>query len=215
MKNNGKGINILKKDRGAIFLETALVLPLFMLVLCLCVDIPRILQVKQRLGGAGRMVAEIRARNQGNLDQLISENDLRNFFFDTGSQHISLHIDDSGYKYSMIGGLLNSIQDWIKDFLGNNISKVVKFLINFITAGNLEPYIINVFNKDKFYEGSVSADLPTVLPADFYNGFESSSPSTKISSPYTSYMPGCDSCKFTGKSFIQDVMDWLHNHFSF
>ena len=84
----------LKNDRGAIFLETALVMPIFLILLCLCVDIPRIIQVRQKIGGAGRLIAEVRARNNGDYSSVIDESSLKSLFFDASETDIKLNIEN-------------------------------------------------------------------------------------------------------------------------
>lgn len=198
----------LSGDRGVIFLETAFVLPIFMILLCLTVDLPRIMSARQRLMGAGRVIAEIRARN--NTNQLLDSKTLKGFFFDANSaDSIKLHISYPSTQYSIFGDLPEYIEDHWGAF-----GKIVSFLANLISGGNFKPYFLNVFNKDNYYGARVSATMPTILPSEAYTAFvQHGAPSDEISSPYDCYMPNIDSCKYTGKSFIDDMLNWLHDHF--
>ncbi len=211
MKGRGKEIGVLRRDRGAIFLETAFVMPIFMILLCLCVDIPRILVAKQRLAGAGRMVAEFRARNNG--DATVSAGQLRDFFFDDmPNGAIKLTIENVPDRHPFVSGMVDSLNKWMEKYLGGFITGVIKFLGNLITLGNLEPYIVNVFLSDKFYSGQVSADMPTLLPKEFYQDFAGDGVSSNVAVPHATFMSGCDSCTNNGKSFIQDIVAILEKY---
>jgi len=197
----------LSSDRGVIFLETAFVLPIFMILLCITVDLPRILSARQRLVGASRLVAEIRARNNGNA--ILDGESIKPYFFDSKSAtSIKLQIDTPPDKYSIFGVLPNYVKNNWGEF-----AKIINFLGNLISGGNFDPYFVNVFIKDKFYGGRVSADMPTLLPATAYTAFTQHGAPTSAIRGVTCYMPNTDSCKYTGKSFIEDLLGWLHKHF--
>lgn len=198
-------VNKLKSEKGAIFLETALVLPIFMILLCFSIDLPRIMSAKQKLIGASRLVAEIRARNNGNC--AISTDTLKSYFFESRSaQSIKLTITNAPTKRSMLGGVATYIKNNWGEF-----GKIIDFIANIVSGGNFDPYFINVFETDKFYGNTVSADMPTILPSDMYNTFvNTQGPSTHVNGR-TAYMPNCDSCKYTGTSFVEKLVAWIHN----
>lgn len=203
----------MRSDRGAIFLETALVMPLFMILLCLCVDLPGVMSLRQRLTGASRMVAEVRARNNGR--NFIGADTLEGFFFDGPRKNsVKFTIASVPDKSPFLSGMAQDLQNAIKKYLGSVLSSVINFLANFLTGGNLDPYILEVFDSDKFYSGRVDASMETILPSEFYDAFVGKAPSTEnIQAPYTCYMTGCDSCINNGESFIQKLVKILHGHF--
>jgi hypothetical protein len=203
----------LRRDQGTILLETALVLPVFLCLLCFCMDLPRFLSVKQRVIGASRLVAEVRIRNGGK--NVVTPAQLGEWFFDDPSgQQVALKITLPENKYPLISGALKSLEDWLEGFLGKLFVGVIKFLANLATGGALEPYVLNVFGRDVFYGGRVDAEVKTLLPARAYAMFadDSGFKDTHTVSAVT-YMPGCDSCKDTGTTFIGSMLDWLHDHF--
>ncbi len=53
---------ILRSDNGAVLLEAGLVLPIFLGLFLMCVEIPRLMAVKQRLSDVSRLNAELVAR---------------------------------------------------------------------------------------------------------------------------------------------------------
>ena|GEM_PF-5736015 len=203
----------MRSGRGAIFLETALVMPIYLVLLCMCIDIPRILMIKQRLDGAQRLVSEIRARNEGTLT--VDTAFLQKTFFDDGAGNgVKITIKPYNDKGSIMNSALNTIQDWLKDFLGKFLTGVLEFLVNIISGGSLEPYFLNVFNKDVFYSGEVTANAPTLLPAIAYNAFAGDDlPPSDFGTGYACYMPSCNSCKYTGETFISKMCDWIHRVF--
>jgi hypothetical protein len=158
------------------------------------------------------LVAEVKARNSGT--NVVTTEQLGQWLFDDPyGKNIKLTISDPGAKRSVLGGAIQSVEDWLKNFLGSFFSGVISFLANLVTGGNLEPYFINVFNKDIFYGAKVDAEVKTLLPAEAYAWFAgaSSFPTTQTVSA-TVYMPGLDSCKYTGQSFIASILDWMHDH---
>ena len=201
-------IKRMTRDRGAIFLETAFVLPIFLILLCLTVDLPRIMSARQRLIGAGRIISEIRARNNNN--QVLNGKSLKSYFFNSSSANsIKLNIQSGGIKDSLLSGLADDIKNkWGK------FGKIINFLATLFSGGNFDPYFVNVFSKDRFYNGKVSANMPTLLPQEAYTAFsQHNAPTAEIQSPFDCYMPNTDSCKFTGKTFIDKMLQWLHDHF--
>ena len=169
--------------------------------------------MRQRLAGASRVVAEVRARNGGK--NIVTSDELEGFFFDgPRGKSVGFTIASTPDRSPMISGFIQSIQKDIADFLGRDISKVVSFLANFLTMGNLDPYILDVFDSDKFYSGRVDASMDTILPSGFYTSFAGSAPETSnIQAPFTCYMAGCDSCTNNGESFIQKLVTWMHKYF--
>ncbi|HBC86908.1 MAG TPA: hypothetical protein DCZ94_08140 [Lentisphaeria bacterium] len=205
--------NRLKSGRAAILLETGLVMPIYLVLLCICIDIPRVLIIKQRLDGAQRLVSEIRARNQGTLT--VDSSFLEKAFFDDGAgKGVKLTINPASDKRSLIGGAIQSVQDWVEKYLGPLFPAILKFIANLVTGGNLQPYFFNVFDKDVFYSGSVKASAPTMLPSAAYTAFAGGNPPpSEFGTGYYCYMPGCDTCKYTGESFIGKMIDWLNKVF--
>jgi len=114
----------------------------------------------------------------------------------------------------LISGALKSLEDWLEGFMGKLFVGVIKFLANLVTGGSLEPYVFKVFGADVFYGGRVDAEVRTLLPARAYAMFadDQGFKDTHTVSAVT-YMPGLDSCKFTGTTFIGSMLDWLHDHF--
>ncbi len=200
---------ILKNTKAAVFLETALVMPVFLILLCFCIDIPRIIVLRQRAYGAQRMVAEVRARNSGTLNDNGAFIEAL-FFDDNVSSNISLITNSFNDKNTLISDVAD-IQNWIKNDIWKSFTGLLKFLGNIVTGGNLKPYFFNVFSKDKLYSGSVTVNAPTLLPPEAYNEFaDLSAPTTVVRTKQECYMPSLDSCKYTGESFIAKLIDWLN-----
>ncbi|HPN85157.1 MAG TPA: TadE/TadG family type IV pilus assembly protein [Victivallales bacterium] len=209
--NDKKILNsLLRNKKGAVILETALVMPIFMLLLCFCVDIPRIISLRQRAWGAQKLISEIRARNNGTLTA--DANNMKNFFFDDNiASNVSVAINASTDRKTLISDVAD-LENWIQNDIWKFFTGVLKFLGNIITGGNLEPYFFNVFETDKLYSGSVTLSAPTILPSDAYNEFgKVPAPTTQISPSYTCYSPSLDSCKYTGESFVGKLIDWINN----
>jgi len=203
------------RDRGAVLLETALVLPIFLCLLCFCMDLPRFLAVKQRVIGASRLVAEVRARNSGTI--AVSTTQLGAWFFDdpTGAKvALSISKPDPDPKYPLISGAIHSLEDWLEKYLGKAIPSIINFLANLMTGGNLNPYFFNVFSRDLFYGAQVDAKVQTLLPPQAYAQFADAKSFTGLHQvSATTYLPNADSCKYTGESFIAAMLEWLHDHF--
>jgi len=200
---------ILTDTKAAVFLETALVMPLFMILFCFCIDLPRIIVIKQRTYGVQRVLAEIRARNSGSFNYDASF--LSSLFFDDNlSANVKISINNYEDKKTLLSEIVD-IQDWLKNDIWKYFTGILKFLGNIVTGGNLKPYLFNVFSNDKLYHGSVTVNAQTILPPQAYNDLANlNAPNVIIKTEHDCYIPSFDSCKYTGESFIGKLIDWLH-----
>jgi hypothetical protein len=191
-------------DRGTVFLETAFVLPIYFLLIAYCVDIPRLLAVKQRLSGANRLVAEIKARNKG-VNNLVKAEDFHEWLFNK-SKSIKVTIETRQDKGSKIKG----IGEKVNKFCG----KVIGALINIVTINTFKAYFQNICESDTFYSGYVTADTKTVLPTKAYRDFlqvkfGSGKEVPTIGSRYICYVPGADSAIEVEESFADKIKKYI------
>ncbi len=199
------------RERGAVFLETALVMPVFIVMLCFCVDFPRIMTIQQRLVSANRLVAEIKARNEGNYDKVIKEADLKNYCF-PGMKYCST---PKIWTVKNKGSCLWNLSETFKGFLGSIGSKITGIIANIISGGTLGAYFSDLVEADKFYGGYVSVDVDTILPPVVYRSWVGSSSrfakgdSLRVGSRYVCYMPNCDGFVLHGSSWIGSVKNFF------
>ena len=175
---------VIKSERAAVFIETAMVLPLFFILLGICVDLPRLLVIRQRLVGASRLLAEFRARSgepaiepsavyrHFGMADYCSSSDL--FFDEVQTRPTSLSKELGKIDF----GLADAITDklglgggFVKEMAKNAIKSFISSLLSAITGGELPAFFTDVFAADKFYSGRVTAQVKTILPAPFYRMF--------------------------------------------
>lgn len=203
---------VLRSDRGTVFLETAIVAPIFLILLAFCVDIPRILVVRQRLGGAGRLTADIRARKGGKRG--VNEEAIQRYFFadDFGDSVPAGRIAFPEVKdeQNPVSRALAKENFGIRGKAGSILGKIV----NVLTSGGINRYVVNVFKEDVFYAGQVTAEFKPILPPHFYSAVLDMELTEdgylELSSRYTCYMPGAHSSqKPEGRSFFARIGGWL------
>lgn len=199
------------RERGAVFLETALVMPVFIVMLCFCIDFPRIMTIQQRLVGANRLVAEIKARNDGDLDSVIKEADIKNYFF-KGMKYCST---PKVWTVSNKGSCLWNLTQTFKNFLGNIGTKITGVIAGILSGGTLSSYFSDLIEADMFFGGYVTVDVNTILPPGVYRSWVGSSTrfaktdSLRVGSRYVCYMPNCDGFVLHGTSWIGSVKNFF------
>lgn len=186
----------LNSDRGIVFLEAALVLPIFFTLMALCLDMPRIMTVRQRLMGANRLVSEIKARNDGVLT--ITNTDINTMFFGSSGYH-KIQIVQLPEEKSVI----REFEDTIDDLLGDIIGTVA----NFLSMGTFDAFFKEVVQKDVFYAGYVTTETELIIPKKFYGlllGIKLSDDNT-YGAKYVSYMPNTHTSQVVSETFTDKL----------
>jgi len=167
---------VVTSDRGAVFIETAIVLPLYFILLAFCVDMPRLLAVRQRMYAASRLVAELKARD-AEVDtspdvwgRKITDQDLHQWLMKdiSGSSAENLApVDCDPERQPVIAEMITGVVSPG----GSVVEKLGNAIANFVTGGEKSFYVDRVFRNDKFYGARVGAKVKTLLPAAFYRTF--------------------------------------------
>ena len=205
-------------ERGAVFVETAIVLPLYFIMLGICVDMPRLLAFRQHLMGASRMAAELDARGVtrgpggGAVDW--SEKDAKEalhgwFLGRMCDDPESISVKTSTQRPA-VSGKIRELGNRFNNLLGGMGEKVSGFL----TLGEKSAFFDDVFEEDKLFGAKVTAKVNVILPPAFYKSIMNmdldKDGQLKLSAPYTCYMPNCNSDqKNTSKNPIADMVDWI------
>ncbi|MCF7854275.1 MAG: hypothetical protein K9N51_05715 [Candidatus Pacebacteria bacterium] len=176
-------------------LETAITLPLFLGLLCFCLDAPRILGIRQRMAGASRLVAELRARNNGDFG--VNEKKLRgalNTLYLDGLWGIKddpeivqdnkpTHLKKA---YTALTSLLFAPPEpW---------DAVMKFIGDVLTGGAWPEYVAHVFEGDVLYGAACQMRVKTILPEEAYRTWLGSENAGDewAASPSPCYMPNLE-----------------------
>jgi len=179
-------------NRGAAFLETALVLPVFMALLLICLDGTRVLGVRQRLAGANRLSAELHAR--GCADAAKDSRLCASLFL--GSKQCRLvapNFETTGLVLPKSEGGKPSI--W---------SFFLRDIPNFVLVGYWGTYVTSPLDRDECYGYQWSAEMNYLLPPEAYKLWLGSS-MPNVTSPRYCYMPNCDPCQDVPMSIARSI----------
>ena len=203
-------------NRGAAFLETALVLPVFIALLLICLDGTRVLGVRQRLAGANRLSAELHAR--GCADAATNASLCTSLFLGANQCRLVTPV-----KFAKDGLVLPKSEDAKPSVWSFFLSTLPKIML----AGYWGTYVTSPLSRDECYGYQWSAEMNYILPPEAYKLWLGSS-MPNVTSPRYCYMPNCDPCQDVPMSMarsinetvegitkgIQDVIDAMTSLFS-
>lgn len=182
-------------ERASVMLEFAFVAPLVFSVAIFATDFTRVLRTEQQLEIAARLAADIESHTAAYTSSDITKISPGSAAKTTAKSYlcqVAHVVRESGYVYikgdcMMVGNLVSKMFTHVENFLTgktfsmdggnlfvklvvNTLGKVLGGLLNLITF-RTDKYITEVFPHDREIRMTVAAYIPTILPADLYDGF--------------------------------------------
>ena len=182
-------------ERASVMLEFAFVAPLVFSVAIFATDFTRVLRTEQQLEIAARLAADIeshmalytKADTSKTTPSSVAKTTAKAYL-----QQVARVVEKSGYAYvkgdsMMVGNLLSKLFNEVDKFINgrsfstdggnffvklvvNTLGKVLGGLLNLVTF-RTDRYITEIFPHDREIRMTVAAYIPTILPAELYDGF--------------------------------------------
>ena len=186
-----KTISLWNNDRGAVIVETALVIPIYLVLLLVCLDIPHLMLVKQRLVGVNRLSADLVCRGAGH----ISPKAVKLLFFDDSSR-----VDANGIQNNPESPHKTRVHSLADEFIDGEwagpvkkVSSLVINIVDFLTGSLLTKYLKKVFGTDLYHAANFDAKIKLLLPKIAYRGWlEQDKTEFVVDAWGPCYMPSCD-----------------------
>ena len=182
-------------ERASVMLEFAFVAPLVFSVAIFATDFTRVLRTEQQLEIAARLAADIeshvalytKADTSKTTPSTAAKTTVKTYL-----HQVARVVAKSDYAYikgdsMMVGNLLSKLFTEVDKFISgrsfsadggnlfvklvvNTLGKVVGGLLNLVTF-RTDRYITEIFPHDREIRMTVAAYIPTILPAELYDGF--------------------------------------------
>ena len=201
-----------KDNRGAVIVETALVVPIYLVLLLICLDIPHLMLVKQRLIGVNRLSADLVCRGANHLPPEA----VKLLFFADSSR-----VDANGIQNNPETPQKTRVHNLVKEFIDGEwagpvgkVSSLVINIVDFLTGSLLTKYLENLFATDLYHAANFDARIKLLLPQIAYKGWLKQDKTEFVVDAWRPcYMPNSDtfqsrpnSLAGTISSFISDLL---------
>jgi hypothetical protein len=207
-------------QRGAVMVETALVLPIFLALLLCCLDLPRLVVVKQRLAGASRFAVEGEALELS----LSSPAKLHLYFFDdmptVRVRQPSIDHHDSSVNWLCSQPPIGWLQSLSAPDHNANSDGLVGKILHYLKVGAKEfavfprvlDYLFDPIRGDEFYGTRCKSDTSFLLaPLAYQLWVDYDGNTAYVPALHKTYIPNRKSFRYHPRSWVAKTGSAIRN----